>query len=329
MVLDLRTQDGREVIYRLVEKSDVFLHNLRSQAAQRLGLDYETLSRINPRLVYSQASGWGRKGPDSDKGAFDAAAAARTGLMYVLGEPEMEPPQRTPGGICDMAGAMCLAMGTLAALQAREWLGRGQMVSTSLFGSAITLATWPINFALTYGYDIPIRSRSLIRNPLINFYKCADGEWVYLMMLQFERYWPIFCEAMDVKELEKDPRFETLRVMADHCGEAISILDGIFTTKTRAEWMSIFAERDLIFAPIQRPVDLVNDPQALANDYITEFDHPIYGREKVLGLPYEFSETPASIKQPCPELGQHTEEILLELDYTGDDIARLKEGQII
>jgi crotonobetainyl-CoA:carnitine CoA-transferase CaiB-like acyl-CoA transferase len=117
--------------------------------------------------------------------------------------------------------------------------------------------------------------------------------------------------------------------MMNNSKEIIPILDRIFATKTRAEWMQIFAERDFQFAPIQRTVDLANDPQAIANDYIMEYDHPAYGREKVVGLPYKFSETPGSLRYPCPQFGQHTEEVLLEFGYTWGDIARLKEEQVI
>jgi crotonobetainyl-CoA:carnitine CoA-transferase CaiB-like acyl-CoA transferase len=327
ITLDLTKQEGREIVYRLIEKSDVFMHNFRPQAARRLGLDYETVFRLNPRLVYAQASGWGSKGPDCEKGALDVAAAARTGMMELEGDPEM--PRRTIGGICDVAGALCLALGILAALQARERIGRGQMVDTSLFGSTITLATFPVTHALAFGTNLVRGTRTEARNPFYNWYKCADGQWLHLLMLQAERYWPTFCQVAGMKELEKDPRFENLRAMIEHRGELVPILDRIFGTKPREEWIRIFAEQDLPCAPIKNFLELGDDPQALANDYIVEFDHPTYGREKVVGLPYKFSETAATLSRPCPELGQHTEEVLLELGYKWEDIARLKQAEVI
>jgi len=330
ITLDLKQEEGRDVFYRLVEGADVFMTNFRSAAAHRLGLDYITLSSMNPKLVYALASGWGKEGTESERGAYDIAAAARGGLMYMSGEPKTPPePQRVPGGICDVAGAMCFALGIMGALQARERIGRGQMVDTSLFGSAIALATQNISFALAFGFDQEYRPRSNVRNPLYSFYKCADGEWIYLIMMQFDRYWSTFCWVMGIEELEKDPRFSTLQAMMDNSDQLIPTLDEIFATKTRAEWLKIFAEYDFHCAPIQRTSEVVNDPQAIANDYITEFDHPAYGREKVIGLPYKFTETPASVSRPCPELGQHTEEILLELGYSWDDITRLKQGAVI
>jgi crotonobetainyl-CoA:carnitine CoA-transferase CaiB-like acyl-CoA transferase len=330
MVLDLRQQDGREILYKLAAKSDVLIHNLRPGAVQKLGLGYDTLSRLNRRLVYGQASGWGLKGPESDEGAFDIAAAARSGFMYMLGEVEEEaPPQTPPGGISDIAGAMTLAIGILAALQARERTGRGQVVDTSIFGAIISLLAFNIGFAVSYGFSPPRRPRSRAPNPLCNLYKCADQEWIEIYMLQFDKYWSSFCEAMGIKELEHDPRFETLDAIVNHSRELIPVLDQVFACKTRGEWMKVFSEWDFVFAPIQRATDLVNDPQALANDYVVEFEHPAHGPQKVVGLPYQFSETPGSVRRPCPEYGQHTEEILLELGYTWDDIVDLKQGEVI
>ncbi|MFC2000241.1 CaiB/BaiF CoA transferase family protein [Chloroflexota bacterium] len=328
IALDLRKQEGRGIVHKLVEKSDVFLHNFRSQAAERLGISYETLSSLNPRLVYAQATAWGPEGPDSEKSGLDRAAVARAGLMYFT-EDKPEPQSSIPIAVCDMAGGQCLALSTLAALQARERTGRGQMVSTSLLGSLIALSTWVMTYSLGYGVEHPRPSRMEIRNPLHNSYKCADGEWIYLTMMQAEKYWPPLCEATGIKELENDPRFDNIRAMEEHSGELTLILDRVFAAKPRAEWMRILAKRDLSCAPIQKPLDLVNDPQVIANDYIVEYDHPTYGRQKVVGFPYTFSETPASLRRPCPELGQHTEEVLLELGYTWSDIAGFKEREVI
>jgi len=330
IVLDLKKERGREILYRLIEKSDVFLHNLRTEAAERLGLGYDILSRINRRLVYGQGSGWGLRGPEAGKGAFDIVAAARSGFMFMVGEvEEPAPPQVPPGGIIDVAGAMTLVIGTLAALQARERTGLGQMVDTSIFGSAISLLAFNTGFAVSFDFVPPRRPRLKAPNPLCNAYQCADGEWIEVYMMQFDKYWSPFCEAMGIKELETDPRFNTLAAMNANSTELIPVLDKAFASRTRAEWMETFSELDFIFAPIQKATDLAQDPQALANDYVVDFEHPIYGTEKILGLPYRFSKTPGSIRRPCPEFGQHTEEVLAEFGYTWDDIAELREQEVI
>jgi len=329
MVLNLRKHQSREIIHKLIKETDVFVHNFRPQSAKRLGLDYETISLLNPKLVYAQASAWGLKGPDNEKGGLDFAVAARTGLMYLNGEPDIPRPQPFAMGFCDAAGAICLALGIVAAIQARERLGKGQMVDTSLLGSTVALATWPISFLLGYDVEPPQLFRVQPREPLSSYYKCSDGKWVRLVMVQGDRYWPAFCEAVGISELEKDSRFSDQLARIQHGEELIHILDQVFVTKPRAEWMKLFAERDLHCTPIQELAELVDDPQIIANDYIMAFDHPTYGRQKMVGFPYKFSETPAALKCPCPEFGQHTEEVLLELGYTWDNIADLKKEEVI
>jgi len=328
--LDLQKQEGKEVIYKLIERSDVFLHNLRPRAAKQLSLDYESLFSINPRLVYAQASGWGLQGPESEKGGFDATAAARAGLMYVTGDADTPLPQPLPSGLFDVAGGLSLVTGILAALRARDRTGRGQAVETSLFGTAITLASVALEYTLAYGTDYSRRSRANgPRNPLVNYYECADGQWIFLQMMQSDRYWSAFCEVMNIEEWEKDPRFDSYATRWDHAGELIPILDQVFATRPRSEWVKLFDERGLIYGVVQRPSDLLTDPQAIMNNYITEFDDPAFGRRKMIGPPFTFSDTPATTSRVCPEFGQHTEEVLLELGYTWDDIGRLKEQEII
>jgi crotonobetainyl-CoA:carnitine CoA-transferase CaiB-like acyl-CoA transferase len=149
-------------------------------------------------------------------------------------------------------------------------------------------------------------------------------------MLQADRYWSDFCRALGVQDLEKDPRFHNMEARSQHCEEFIAILDKVFATKPRDEWIKILKETgDLIYAPVNDILDVIQDPQVLANDYITDFDHPVFGKMKVVGTPILFSKTPASLRLPAPEFGQHTEEILLEAGYSWEDIAQLKEQQII
>jgi crotonobetainyl-CoA:carnitine CoA-transferase CaiB-like acyl-CoA transferase len=281
IVLDLKKQESRNIINGLVKRSDVFIHSFRSEPAARLGLDYASLSALNPRLIYGQASTWGPVGPDREKPGFDAAAMAKAGLMYTFTmgtEKPLEPPAI---GFSDMSGAVFLALGILAALNARNRTGKGQRLDTSIFGSSIAMARFAVSYALSNGVD-PSNdpANQWMQNPLYYFYECADGRWIYLVMNQYDRYWPAFCDAAGVDE------------------------------KLRLQ-------------------DLANDAQAMANEYIMDFDNPRYGREKVVGIPWRFSDTKASVSRPCPVLGEHTEEVLLELGYNWDDIARLKEREVI
>lgn len=235
--------------------------------------------------------------------------------------------QSAPG---DQIGATMTAYGVLAALVARERLGVGQEVDSSLFGSLLHLQGQNVAFKLTFGAEIPRHDRTRAGNPLWNHYKCADDKWLVLAGLQADRMWPSVCRALGIGELEHDPRFENIKARGQNA-ELISILDNVFATKTRDEWMEIFKiDKDIVFEAVNTLSDAINDPQTVANDYISEFEHPSYGKVKMLGTPIHFSETPARITSWAPEHGQHTEEVLTEiLGYSWDDIAKLKDEAVI
>jgi len=329
LTVDLRKEKARKIIYKLVEKSDVFIQNFRMGVAERMGMDYETLAKNNPRLIYAHASGWGPKGPDRDDPSADYTGLARSGLMALAGEPGMDPVP-VQGGIADQSGAVMTAMGVLAALLAREKTGKGQKVDASILGSMVFLQGHPMVFctmANLWGIRI---ARKTAGNPLWNHYKCGDDQWIAMAHLSPDKFWPLVCRAMGLEALENDPRFDTMERRMQNCQELISILDDTFATKARNEWIKLFKENGVIFAPVNTTLDVTQDPQVLANDYITEFDHPVFGPTKTVGFPITLSETPMSVRREAPEFGQHTEEILTELlDYTWDDIATLKDGEVI
>jgi len=330
MAIDLKKPEGREIVYRLVEKSDVFIQNFRLGVAERLGLGYEDLAKRNPRLIYASATGYGERGPEAGDPSFDQMGLARSGFMYAVGEPDM-PPLQVAGGIADQMGAIMLAYGVLAALIARERYGVGQKVDASHLGSMIWLQGLSVSSRAMMGFAIPRLPRKFAANPLWNHYRCQDGLWICLGMLQPDRYWADFVRVLGHPELATDPRFADLRARAAHAAEAVEILDNIFATRPRAEWVEILRQGgDFIFTVVNTVDDLPNDPQVAANDYIVPFEHPRFGPTNVVGLPVHLSATPGSIRLPAPEFGQHTEEILVRLlGYTWDDVAALKEREVI
>ena len=329
LAVDLKTDKGKEIIYKLVEQTDVFLHNFRRDAAQRLGMDYETLSKFNPRLIYAHASGWGPNGPDRDDPSADYTGVARGGLFLVSPQPGKDP-EYPQGGIGDQVGGIMTALGILAALFERQRTGVGQKVDTSLLGSVAFLLGYPVCFYTLAGISGMYVSRKNAGNPLWNHYKCGDGKWIALAHLSPDKFWPIICRAMGLEMLEKDPRYDTMDNRTKNCQELIEILDRTFATKTRGAWVKMFKENGVIFAPVNTIPELTEDQQALANDYITEYDHTVWGRIKTIGFPVTLSRTPCSIRREAPELGQHTEEILIEqLGYTWDEIVKLKDEEII
>jgi len=332
ITVDLKKEKGREIIYRLVEKSDVFVTNYREAAVKELGMDCAALTGLNARLIYAIGHGFGRYGPDSEKPALDFAAQARGGIWSISGEPG-EPPARIGAGMADQVGAGILAYGIMLALFARERTGEGQEVNTSLLGSQAWLGSVVLQHYLFSGEAVPSVSRvsrKEIKNPLWSVYECQDGKWVCLAMLGSDPYWSDFCWVMGIEHLEKDPRFENQLTRMENATELITILDGRFASKVREDWIQRFNERELIWAPVNDYADLSADPQMRANDYIVDFEHPTHGPVKMVGIPVKLSKMPGQIRRPAPEPGQHTEEILIEIgDYSWEDIARLRDEEII
>jgi CoA:oxalate CoA-transferase len=329
ITVDLRKDEGKEIIYKLVQKSDVFLHNFLDSVARRQKMDYETLSKYNPRLIYVHASGFGPFGPDADARSFDYIGLARSGIMSMCGEADM-PPQRIEGGVGDQMGAVMNAYATVTALLARERLGVGQKVGASLLGSLIWLQGDNLAFKLIGGEEHKRSSRKAVHNPLWNHYECKDGKWLVLAHLQTDRYWPNVCKALGLQHIQNDPRFKDAGSRRDNSVALVAMFDGVFKSKTLDEWKTILAANEVIFTPLNDFDDVVNDPQILANGYVTDYEHPVWGKVRMPGVPIHLEKTPGKLTTPAPGLGQHTEEILLEkLGYTRDQVGELRNKDII
>ncbi len=331
MTLDLKKERGKEVLFRLINKADVFLHNYRPSVAQRLGLDYASLVHENPRLIYVLASGYGRKGPWSEKRAFDPICQALSGIMWAMGDRDFPEPVQISGAIFDVLGSIMTCYGILAALLNREKTGQGQEIEVSQFGSALNLMSTQINGMLWLGRPVARHSRSRARNPMANHYRCADDKWLMMAEPQSDRFWHDFCEALGLKELEKDPKFANAMARRENYKEMNALLEKKFLSKSRDEWTELFDKKKLGFAyaPVLTAQEVVKHPQVLANEYIIEHDHPTTGKMKSFLSPIKFSKTPHNI-YPAPEFGQHTEEILSEIcGYSWDDIGKLREERVI
>ncbi|MQY66815.1 MAG: CoA transferase [Dehalococcoidia bacterium] len=328
IVLDLKQEKSKELFLKLIDEADVFLTNMSIEAPQKMGIGPDVLMKRNPRLIYAQASGWGRKGPDANELSFDYTGIARAGLMMSSGERGTPPSQVLPG-LGDELGGMVCAWAICTALYAREKTGKGQLVDTSLMGSLICMESLVLSAPAMLGQEFPREIRTQAGNPIYNHYRAKDDKWFILAHLQPDRYWPNACRALDMPELENDPRFNSIEARGENARELISIMDKKFATRTRDEWFQIFQREGLIHSPVQTLTEVIDDPQAVANNYVTSFEHPVLGRTKMVGFPWDFSQTPASIRREAPELGQHTEEILLEMGYNWDDITQLKTDGVI
>jgi len=326
--LDLGTERGLEVLYKLVEKADVFLTNFLPPARRRLKIDVDDLKKINPRIIYAKGSGQGPKGPEAERGGFDAGSFwSRGSVAHMLSEPG-KPPIMQRAAFGDTIGATFIAGGIAAALYHREKTGQGTVVDVSLLGTAVWLMAPDILAALLLGHDLPHNDRTRAPNPLMNTYLCKDNKWLMLMMLTPVRHWEEFCKAIAREELytayplmkwiDEAARFELVKILGEH-----------FATRTRAEWIERLLQYDTIHAPVQTPTEIRDDPQVLANGYLVDYVHPTHGPFKVACSPIQFNGEPTDVRRIAPDTGQDTEEVLLELGYTWDDIGTLKADKAI
>ena len=328
IVIDLKTEKGMEIFLKLIDTADVFVNNMSIKAPAKMGIGPDVLLARNPRLIYAHASGWGREGPDAHDLSFDYTGIARCGFMMSCGERGAPPSQILPGIGDEMGGLIC-AWGVTAALYAREKTGVGQVVDTSLMGSLIAMLAFILDAPAILGHEFSRGIRAQAGNPLYNHYRCGDDKWIAIAHLDPDTYWPRVCKALGIEELQHDPKFNTIAARGKNAGALVSIMDQRFASKSRDEWMKILKEENCIFSPVQTPIEVTNDPQAYANNYMINVPHPTVGDMKMVGFPWNFSQTPALWRRPAPEFGQHTEEILSEIGYTKDLITQLKDAGVI
>lgn len=331
MALNLNNPTGRQIMYRLVEKSDVFLSNLGYENLVRWDLSYEKLREINPRLVYAMASGYGRYS-QINKPSFDMTVQALTGLMSRLGEPG-QPPIYVGMGSGDAMGGLMAALGILLALHHRDRTGEGQFIDASLYGAQLFMAAPTLQGYLATGSDLfsQQQSRKSARNPLWNTYPTKD-KWVFLCLHNTDANWSLLCQSLDDQALSADPRFDSAEKRRQNAAALVEALEGVLQRRTAEEWMQRWRPLGIAASPINNMADLVQDPQAWENDYLVKaYCEEVQREVMVRGLPITLSKTPGAVRSLGPELGQHTEEIVVEtLGYTWEEVVEFKnQGAIL
>jgi CoA:oxalate CoA-transferase len=325
MTLNLRSAEGKQIAEKLIARADVVAENYRPGVMDRLGLGYERLRSINPRLIYAAASAFGPEGPLARWPGFDHIAQAYGGIMVEQGGGPGQEPVALQGGFADQVSAMLFALAIASALFARERTGAGQKVEVSLLGSQLIFQNrYLLNFLRT-GRQ-PVRS-TWRRSPTYTHYRSADG-YVAIAAVDPEKWQPL-CRAIGLPELIDDPRFADPFERADNAAELTEIFERHFLTRPTQAWIDALITEDVPCGPVHDYAAVAEDPQVLANRYIDEIDHPVVGRLRVPGVPIHMSGTPPRRPGPAPELGQQTEEVLLDLGYAWDEIEHLRKKGVI
>jgi crotonobetainyl-CoA:carnitine CoA-transferase CaiB-like acyl-CoA transferase len=320
IAVNLKMPGGLEVAKRLLARADVVTENYRKGTLEKLGLGYDVLKALNPRLVYCAVSGYGRTGPYADKGGFDLIAQGFAGIMSVTGEPG-GPPAKSGTSIADINAGIFAALGIVSALYAREQTGRGQMVETSLMEAAIQQTYWQSAIYFATGVNPgPSGSAHILTAPYQAF-PTQDG-WINVGGAN-QPNWERIVKVIGRPELAADPRFLTNSDRMRNLAALTPLIAERLVARPSAEWIREFDAAGVPVGPVNKIGDMLADPQVAARDMVLEVEHPKVGTMKSLGFPVKFSEGAGAMRRAAPLLGQHTREVLGELGYSAGEIEQL------
>lgn len=331
--LDASTEQGREVLLRLVAEADVFLTSFLPSTIEKYGIGVADLRKVNPRIIYARGSGFGVRGDDASKSAYDVTAFWARGALGATLTPEGSGyPIGQRGAFGDRNAAVHLAFGVASALFRRERTGEASIVDVSLLASAVWTLASDVLSALQGNFRAAPppggEARKAAPNPLSNAFRTADDRFLALAFLQSDRYWSAFCAAIGRPELARDARFLDSGSRAEHKAECVEVLDQIFAARTLEQWRAVFAQEDFPWAPYQLVPELIDDPQVVANGLIGEIRRESgVGHRMPTGVA-QFDEVPARLRRG-PESGEHTEAVLLEAGFDWEEIGRLKASGVV
>src|SRR6266545_3239829 len=321
ITLDITKPDGQVIVRDLAARADVFIENFRPGVMERLGIGYDALSAINPRLIYGSLTAYGPKGPYADKAGFDRLVAGMSGALW-----RRDAEGRRLGAgtfLADWSAPMLMAFGIMLALAVREKTGLGQRVETSLLQAAIAMQLGE----LTIIEDDPTPPTEE-EPPAYGGYVCADGVTISMTAL-FPPQWARLCQVMDLPHLADDPRFTDPAKRDELRNEAAPIFHALFATRPAHEWLDILEAADVPCAPIVERPRVAYHEQVVANDMMVAVNHPVIGLTRIVGVPVKLSRTPSAPLRPAPTLGEHTDDILGELGYSSERIAELRAAEVI
>ena len=319
IAVNLKDPAGRDILHRLVKTADVLLQNMRPGVDARLGMDSTTLRQMNPRLIYCAMTAFGPDGPYRDRPGYDPVFQALGGVQHLQGFGG--PPQFVRVAVTDYYTAALGAQAVLAALFVRERTGHGQHVETSLLQGVLALQSGSV-------VDYPGKPTFLRETPTYRLYQAGDREWFFLACGN-QSFWAKLCKAVGRPDMTDDPRFGSWLLRGENRDTLMPILESIFATKSRSEWLAILTDHDIPCAPVQSLPEFMRDPGVQHLKMTVQYDHPEVGKLTLMGQPIRFSETQAPDAGPPPALGQHTRAILREAGYGDGDIADLHRRGII
>jgi formyl-CoA transferase len=322
LTLDLKQPGAVDALHRVIDTADVLLTNTLPDRRPRFRLDADTLLARKPELIYASLTGYGSRGADASTPAFDYAAYwARTGLMDLMHD-EGTPPAFLRPGLGDHAAGLSLVVGILSALRVKERTGRGQYIDVSLMGVGLYVSGCDTAMVAATGKTPPRHRREAPSNPLWNQYRTGDDRWLFLVMVETDRYWPLVAKALEHEEWLGDARFESAESRAAHSAELVAELDAVFAMRSLDDWERRLSKAGLIWAPARTMAEALQDPQVAANGYTVPIEEASVGQFQSIAAPFSLSEHAGPSGRAAPALGADTEEVLRSAGVSEEDIAR-------
>ncbi len=326
IAVDISKPEGKEIVYALVERSDVLITNFRPSVARRLGYDYESLREMNRGLVYAGVGAYGERGPYADKRGYDRIFQALSGMMRRSG------PEGTPrnAGVwaADMSAPWAMCYGITLALMHREKTGEGQEVSTSLLQMSMAMQVVDLVRADSEVASGGESGEDYANQPLYLPYRCSDDEWVNIVVISDKEFQGL-CEALDITHVLDDLRFSTPLGRIRHGDVLYQVLAGVFSTRPMGQWLKTLEEHDVPCAPVLNRSEVFNSPQVKANGFMAEAEYPGVGRAVMIDAPVRLGRMPGRVGERAPLLGEHTEEVLRSLGYSEERIKELKGSGVV
>ena len=322
IALNLRNEDGKSVLNKLISQADMFVTNYRENALVAMGFDYDSVKKIKPEIIYGKADGYGEKGPDAERSGFDATAFYAKSGFALAGVYSDGPPMTVPSASGDSVTALSLTVALLGALVNMRAGNGGDKVTSSLYSSAL----WVLASPIARSQFDALRDSSW-NNPgmlsIIHDYKCADSVWVRFCGMSAERYWEPICRSLGLDDYINDPRFTTSSENHNHTAEAFAIIQTRVETKTFADWEPLFIKYDVPYEKVYTVNEAIKNEQAIANEFVSKINYPDK-REVILPMPpFKFDRAKTQEKNRGPYLGEHTREILGEIGHSEIEINRM------